>query len=158
MAQLVKNLLAMRETWVRSLGWEDPLEKGKATHSSILAWRILWTKSMESQRVGHDWATFTFTFTIIGAQIVEPLFSFVLGIYLGSAGSYDHSLLNFWRKCYFSTVAVPFYSSSSYAGGFRFLHILANTCSVLFSFLIARLVGVNWVVFYCGFDLYFPND
>ena len=42
-AQLVKNLPAMRETWVRSLGWEDPLEKGKATHSSILAWRISWT-------------------------------------------------------------------------------------------------------------------
>ena len=39
-AQLVKNLPAMRETWVRSLGWEDPLEKGKAIHSSILAWRI----------------------------------------------------------------------------------------------------------------------
>ena len=39
-AQLVKNLPAMPETWVRSLGWEDPLEKGKATHSSILAWRI----------------------------------------------------------------------------------------------------------------------
>ena len=39
-AQLVKNLPAMQETWVRSLHWEDPLEKGKATHSSILAWRI----------------------------------------------------------------------------------------------------------------------
>ena len=42
-AQLVKNLLAMWETWVRSLAWEDPLEKGKATHSNILAWRIPWT-------------------------------------------------------------------------------------------------------------------
>ena len=42
-AQLVKNLPAMQETWVRSLHWEDPLEKGKATHSSILAWRIPWT-------------------------------------------------------------------------------------------------------------------
>ena len=42
-AQLVKNSPAMRETWVQSLGWEDPLEKGKATHSSILAWRIPWT-------------------------------------------------------------------------------------------------------------------
>ena len=42
-AQLVKNPPAMRETWVPSLGWEDPLEKGKATHSSILAWRIPWT-------------------------------------------------------------------------------------------------------------------
>ena len=42
-AQLVKNPPAMRETWVWSLGWEYPLEKGKATHSSILAWRIPWT-------------------------------------------------------------------------------------------------------------------
>ena len=42
-AQLGKNLPAMREIWVQSLGWEDPLEKGKATHSSILAWRIPWT-------------------------------------------------------------------------------------------------------------------
>ena len=54
-AQLVKNPPAMQETWVRSLGWEDPLEKGKATHSSILAWRIPWTVySKGSQRVGHD--------------------------------------------------------------------------------------------------------
>ena len=42
-AHLVENLPAVRETWVQSLGWEDPLEKGKATHSSILAWRISWT-------------------------------------------------------------------------------------------------------------------
>ena len=42
-AQLVKNLPAMWETWVQSLGWKDPIEKGKATHSSILAWRIPWT-------------------------------------------------------------------------------------------------------------------
>ena len=42
-AQLVKNPPAVWETWVRSLGWEDPLEKGKATHSTILAWRIPWT-------------------------------------------------------------------------------------------------------------------
>ena len=53
--QLVKNPPAMQETEVRSLGWEDPLEKGKVTHSSILAWRILWTiQSMGSQRVRHD--------------------------------------------------------------------------------------------------------
>ena len=62
-AQLVNNLPATWETWVRSLGWEDPLEKGKVTHSSILAWRIPWTvESMGSQRVGHDWVTFPFTF------------------------------------------------------------------------------------------------
>ena len=52
-AQLVKNPPAMWETWVQSLGWEDPLGKGKATYSSILAWRIPWTVySMGSQRVG----------------------------------------------------------------------------------------------------------
>ena len=60
MAQTVKNPLAMQETWVRSLVWGDPLEEGRATHSSILAWRIPWTEeadelqSVGSQRVGHD--------------------------------------------------------------------------------------------------------
>ena len=59
-AQMVKNLPARQETQVQSLGWEDPLEKGMATHTSILAWRIPWTEeigklqSMGSQRVGHD--------------------------------------------------------------------------------------------------------
>ena len=60
MTQTVKNLPAMRETWVQSLGWEDPLEKVKTTHSSILAWRIPWTEeprrlqSMGLHRVRHD--------------------------------------------------------------------------------------------------------
>ena len=59
-AQSVKNLPAVQETRGRSLGWEDPLEKEMATHSSILAWKISWTEepgglqSMGSQRVGHD--------------------------------------------------------------------------------------------------------
>ena len=59
-AQRVKRLPAMQETWVRSLGWEDSLEKEMATHSSILAWRIPWTEEpgrpqpMGSQRVSHD--------------------------------------------------------------------------------------------------------
>ena len=43
---MVKNLLAMQETWVQSLGWEDPLEKGMATQSNILAWRFPWTRSL----------------------------------------------------------------------------------------------------------------
>ena len=60
MAEKVKNSAGMWETWVRSLGREDPLEKRMATHSSILAWKILWTEepgglqSMGLQRVGHD--------------------------------------------------------------------------------------------------------
>ena len=59
-AQLVKNLPAMQETWVRSLGWKDSLKKGMAIHSIILAWRIPRTEepgglqSMDSQRVRHD--------------------------------------------------------------------------------------------------------
>ena len=55
MAQMVKNLPAMQEMWVLSLSQEDPLEKGMATHSSILAWRIPWIEeSMGLQRIGHD--------------------------------------------------------------------------------------------------------
>ena len=63
--QTVKNLLAMQETWVLSLGWEDPLEKGMATYSSTLVWRIPWTEepgglqSIGSQRVGQYWVTNT---------------------------------------------------------------------------------------------------
>ena len=66
-AQMIKNLLAVQQTQVQSLDWEDLLEKGMASHSSILAWRIPWTEdpgklqSMGSQRVGHDWANNTTT-------------------------------------------------------------------------------------------------
>ena len=57
----------MQETWVRSLGWEDTLEKGKATHSNILSWRILCTmQSTGLQRAGYEWATFTF------AKVINP--------------------------------------------------------------------------------------
>ena len=60
MAQRIKHLSAMQETWVRSLGWEDPLEKEMAPHSSTIAWKIPWTEepgrlqSMASLSVGHD--------------------------------------------------------------------------------------------------------
>ena len=79
-AQTVKHLPAMQETWVRSLGQEDPLEKKMATHSSILAWKIPWTEepgrleSMGSQRVGHDWATslhFTSLFPMLKWMLAE---------------------------------------------------------------------------------------
>ena len=67
MAQTVKRLSTMRETQVQSLGWEDPLEKEMAIHSSTIAWKIPWTEepgrlqSMGLQRVGHD-SDFMFTF------------------------------------------------------------------------------------------------
>ena len=64
MAQLVKNPPAMQETWVQSLGWEDPLEKGKSTHSSILAWRTPWTDCVVhgvAKSLTRLKATFTFT-------------------------------------------------------------------------------------------------
>ena len=72
-AQLVKNLPAMQVTRVRSLGWQDPLEKEMATLSSILAWKIPWTEepgglqSTGSQRVRHDWVTNIFTFIFKGS-------------------------------------------------------------------------------------------
>ena len=67
MAQKVKNLPTIRETWAWSLGWEDSLEKGMATDSRVLAWRIPWTEepgglqSTELQSVEHDWVTNSFT-------------------------------------------------------------------------------------------------
>ena len=77
-AQLVKNPPAMQETWVQSLGWEDPLEKGTATHSSILAWRIPWTEetvglqSVRLQRVRHDFH-FHFSLSPVAQTGKNPL-------------------------------------------------------------------------------------
>ena len=62
-AQLVKNPSTMQETWVQSLGWEDPLEKGKATHTSIPAWRIPWTVHGGHKELDTT-SNFTFTFQI----------------------------------------------------------------------------------------------
>ena len=73
-SQMVKNLPTRQETQVQSLNWEDPLEKGMATYSSILAWRIPWTEeplglqSMGSQRVRHNYVTNTFTYPWKGMQ------------------------------------------------------------------------------------------
>ena len=69
MVQMVKNLPARQETQVQSMDWEDPLGKGAATHSGILAWRIPWTEepgglqTMGLQRAGHKLVTNTYTFT-----------------------------------------------------------------------------------------------
>ena len=87
-AQMVKHLPAMRETWVRSLGWEDLLEKEMATHSSTLAWRIPRTEepgrlqSMGSQRVGHDERLqFPFTVYIMASTREHEAFEFFSNIF-----------------------------------------------------------------------------
>ena len=88
-AQMAKNLSAVQETWVRFLGWEDPLEKGMAIHSSILAWRIPWTEepgwlqSVGLQRVGHDWTINTHT----------VLFQLLCNVHCCS--STEHNKINF---------------------------------------------------------------
>ena len=100
---MVKDLPAIQETQVRSLGQEDPLEKKMATHSSILAWRIPWTEepgrlqSMRSQRVRHNWAANTFTFMMkydgggLVAKSCPLIWNIVitkqLGLYGGFPGS-----------------------------------------------------------------------
>ena len=77
LAQTTKNLPAMQENWVRSLGWEAPLKKGMATHSSILAWKIPWTEEPDGlqspglQRVRHNWMTNTFTFTLSSQWVLH---------------------------------------------------------------------------------------
>ena len=68
MAQTVKNPPAMQEIWVQSLGWEDPLENGTATHSSILAWRIPWTE--EPGRLYSPWGR-------KGLDMIERLFTLI---------------------------------------------------------------------------------
>ena len=88
--QSVKNLPAMQETWVRFLGWEDPLDKEMAIHSSIIAWKVPWIEepgglqSMGSQRVGHDLATKplppSYLFVICPAVIGHLGYFFVLAI------------------------------------------------------------------------------
>ena len=84
-AQMVKNLPGMQETWVWSMDQEDPPEKGMATHSSILPWRIPWTESLELQRVRHDWTRRN----IYGVKPAED------------------PLSTYWHVLLFSTVALP---------------------------------------------------
>ena len=96
-AQLVKNPPAMQETWFQPLGWEDPLEKGKDTPSSILAWRIPWTiQYMGSQWFRHKWATFTFTFNYLQRIVSSEQISFhqLYNVYFSSVQSLSHIQLS----------------------------------------------------------------
>ena len=97
MAQMVKNLPAMRETQVQSLGWDDPLEKGMATHSSILAWRISWSEdpgrlqSLGSQRFRYNWSDLANTPTHCTAcGILVPSQRLSPGLWDAKAKSTNH--------------------------------------------------------------------
>ena len=85
-AQMVKCLSTLWETRVRSLGWEDPLEREMAIHSRTIAWEIPWTEepgrlqSMGSQRVGHDWATSLYTISTLMAESEEELKSLLIKV------------------------------------------------------------------------------
>ena len=95
---VAKNPHAMQETWVWSLGWDDPLEKGMATHFSILAWRIPWTLwCMELQRVGHDWATFTY-FTYHVQYCARPWAYISEEGSCGSSGEEKWGVVGGWGK------------------------------------------------------------
>ena len=126
-AQKLKRLPAMQETWVRSLGWEDPLEKEMATHSSSLAWRIPLMEepgglqSTGSQRVGHDWVSdltekHLYAQLLIAACTAQWLLSQLLPICLPSPLIY--SFLS-WICIGFSSITLSLlkssYSSEIYA-------------------------------------------
>ena len=109
-AQGLKRLSPTLETWVRSLGWEDPLEKEMVTHSSILAWRIPWTEkpgrlqSTGSQRVGHDWTT-SLTHSLTIWLKVKMYFFFFFNIFL--SGSYPWKCLDVRKGWYLVLLPLP---------------------------------------------------
>ena len=110
-AQMVKNLAAMQETQVWSLGWEDPLEKVTTTHSSILAWRIPWIEepgglqSMGSQRVGHGWAANTLTFSLTHRKCIGKVVTFFFSS-LSSWPSFSNLPLALLFLCLCSSLCV----------------------------------------------------
>ena len=114
MAQMVKILSAMQETWVRSLGWEDHLEKGMATKSGILTWRIPWTEepgglqSVGSQRVGHNWVTHTFTFMPEFSSKLYPLYQASYPqTYVSALYYFKHRHMHFHSWCVIMNFSIP---------------------------------------------------
>ena len=113
-AQMVKNLSSMQETWVWSLYWEDPLEKEMATPSSVLVWRITWTEepgglqSMESQRIRYSWVT---NFHFQGG-LVSFLYEFRGFFFFFFFLPFCYSFLLVWPNHYQSHSSANIYSSS----------------------------------------------
>ena len=156
---MVNNLPAMRETWVLSLGREDPLEKGLAIHSSILAWRISWTEepgrlqSMELQRVGHDWVTNTFTF-----NYVFKTHNYKCKIHWKPTHQKPSNLMtnshNYWEFCQYSfrcdfppviVLAFPLWVLFIQPAGMSILHVSHFRCLAFF-FLFFICSVVNFVI------------
>ena len=136
MAQMVKHLPAMWKTWVRSLGWEDPLEKKLATHSSILAWRTPWIEepgglqSMQLQRVEHNWATsFSLSFSFI--MIIIPL-TFVSSNFLIGHQSWEQGNISIFHYRVRSWHPVPSLHGNRWGnsgnGGWLYFFGLQNHC------------------------------
>ena len=114
-AQTVKCLPADRETRVRSLGWEDPLEKEMATHSGTLAWKIPWAEkpdrlqSMGLQRVGHDWAI-SLSFTFVERKQEEKV-SKSVKFWVWGAGKFIHLVTTELQcSCYVSGIVLGVFS------------------------------------------------
>ena len=161
MAQTVKTLLETKEIQIRSLGREDPLEKGMATYSSILAWRILWTKepgglqSVGSQRVGQDWATSAFPWMCQLVSFLCALFFSLISLsgiaFLLIPCNSNHLLLS-WPVMY---LLRPTLASPPSSGFCEDLLLQAHStpcrdCAfkffVIFIFLVLSIVGTNEVV------------
>ena len=127
MAQMIKNLSAMQETCAGSLDQKDPLEKRKATHSSILAWEIPWTEkpgvlqSMGSKRNTHDWIANTCTFFFFSVSITKILFRENKGQFNTSFFHFHityqialTSLFLLWYKVIIDQSTIPFSAFSSF--------------------------------------------
>ena len=109
-AQVVKNLPAMQETWVQSLDWEDPLDKGKATHSSILAWKIPWTISVQFSSVQFSRSVMSNSLRPHGLQHARPPCP------SPTSGAYSNSCESCWW--YHPTISSSVVSFSSHLQSF----------------------------------------
>ena len=121
---MIKNLSAMWETPIWSLRWGNPLEKGTATHSSILAWRLPWAEepaelqSMGSQRVGHDWVTYTHKDLVKGNWVTYTELSIqeTLEIEHETLIAFDHCVV--FQECFYFLQYQSFFIFSTFSNFF----------------------------------------